>query len=252
MKAIIPAAGYATRMYPLTKDMPKTLLKIADRPILEHIIGKILEISDINEIVVVTNAKFYEKFVEWNSSFKCRVPVKIINDKTSSNEDRLGSVGDINLCIETEKIGEDIIIVNSDNLFTFDLNMPLAFSREKNASVIGMYDTKSIEESKKMGAPEIDSENRVIGFVEKPSEPKTTLSGIGIYFYTKEDVPLFKKYLEEGNSADKTGEFVEWVYKKTPVFGFVFCGENDKWFDIGSLETFEQAQSEFPKWGEKK
>lgn len=248
MKAIIPAAGYATRMYPLTENTPKTLLKVSGKPILEHIIARIEKIPVVNEILIVTNSKFFQNFLDWKKNFECRIPIKILDDKTTSNENRLGSIGDINFVISSQKICEEIVSVNSDNLFSFDLLKPYAFFRAKKSDVICAYDTKSIEEAKKMGAPELDANCRVIGFVEKPPEPKTTLSSVGIYFYSKETVLLFKKYLEGGNSPDKTGEFIIWLHKIKPVYAFVFAGKNDKWFDIGSIEAFEEAQKEFPKF----
>ncbi|MAG21811.1 MAG: hypothetical protein CL943_00705 [Candidatus Diapherotrites archaeon] len=246
MKAIIPAAGYATRMYPLTKDKAKPLLEVKGKKMVEHVIGKISEISDVNEIFVVTNAKFYDQFVEWSKGFESKIPIKILNDGTTSNEDRLGSMGDINFVIESEKIEEEIIIVNSDNLFTFELTDLTEFFKEKGTPVIGLYDTRSIEEAKKMGNPEIDDSNRVVGFVEKPPEPKSTLCSVGIYAYTKEGVAMIKQYLDEGNPPDKTGDFVDWLYQRTPVYGFVFDKPEDKWFDIGSLETYEEAKKDFP------
>jgi len=245
MKAIIPAAGYATRMWPLTKDRPKGLLEVSGKPMIEHVVGKILQIKEVDEIFIVTNQKFYKNFLDWAAGFKCTVPITILNDGTSSNEDRLGSIGDIQFVIESKKIDSDVIIVNSDNLFTFNLSEIAAFAKEKDAPTIALYDLHSLEEAKKMGNPEVDENNKIIGFVEKPKNPKSTLCSIGIYLYPKRVVQMFKQYLDEGNSPDKTGEFVAWLYRQTPVYGFVFGKEKDKWFDIGSLETYEKAKKDF-------
>lgn len=247
MKAIIPAAGYATRMYPLTLNTPKTLLEIGDRLMLEYIIEKILELPEINEIIIVTNSRFFSNFEDWRKGFKCSVPVKIIDDKTDSNENRLGAIGDVQLAISSENINEDILIINSDNLFNFHLLDAYDFFKKKNADVICMYNVKTIEEARRMGVAEFDSQNKVIGFVEKPQNPKTTMISMGIYFFTGETVPLFKKYIDEEKSPDKTGEFMEWIYKQKDIYAFFFRGKNDKWFDIGTPEVFEYVRKEFPK-----
>ncbi len=245
MKAIVPAAGYATRMYPLTKDKPKGLLSVGGKPMMEYVIGRILTIQEVDEIFVVTNAKFFEQFREWAKTFECKVPVKVINDGTTSNEDRLGSIGDIQFVIAQEKIDDDVIIVNSDNLFTFALSDLVGLFKEKKKAIIGVYDCGSLEQAKKMGNLELDESLRVVGFVEKPPEPKGTVCSIGVYLYPKEVVPKLKQYLDEGNSADKTGEFVDWLYKNEEVYGFVFEKDEDKWFDIGSLEMYNEVKDGF-------
>ena len=245
MKAIIPAAGYATRMYPLTENKPKGLLPVANKPMIEHVISKILGIEDVDEIFVVTNEKFYSQFLEWSKSFECKVPVKILNDGTTSNGDRLGSIGDINFVLEHAKIDDDIIIVNSDNLFTFNLAKIAAFFKEKKTPVIAMYDTRDLGQACKMGAPETNETGKVTGFVEKPPEPTSTLCSIGIYLYPKDVVPMFRQYIDEGNSADKTGEFVAWLFKRKETFGFSFDAAEDKWFDIGDLEMYEAVKEGF-------
>ena len=245
MKAIVPAAGYATRMYPLTKDKPKGLLLVAGKPMIEHVVERILGIGAVDEIFVVTNEKFFQQFSDWSRGFECRVPVKVLNDKTSSNDDRLGSMGDIQFTVESEGIDDDVIIVNSDNLFTFGLSKIFDLFAGKGKPVIGMYDCGDLEQAKKMGAPEVDETGRVVGFVEKPPEPKSTVCSIGIYLYPRQTVPLLKKYLDGGNSPDKTGEFVAWLYKNEEVYGFVFGSADGKWFDIGSIEMYEKVKDSF-------
>ncbi len=245
MKAIIPAAGYATRMYPLTENTPKGLLNVAGKPMIERVIAKIAAIKEINEIFVVTNAKFFKSFSGWQKKFKSKIPIKILNDNTKSNEDRLGSIGDIYFVIEKQKISDDIIIINSDNLFTFGLVEMFGFFKKKKGPVIGTFDVRTVEQAKKMGIPEVDGNGKVVGFVEKPPQPKTTLASIGIYLYPKNIVLMFKKYLDEGNSPDKTGEFVEWLHKRRDVFTFAFDKPEDKWFDIGSIEMYNKVKDGF-------
>ncbi|MCD6434613.1 MAG: nucleotidyltransferase family protein, partial [Candidatus Diapherotrites archaeon] len=186
LEVILPAAGYATRLWPLTKNKPKALLEVAGKPIIEHIFDR-LEALPIARVSIVTNAKFYRNFLEWNSGFKFKSEVNILNDGTTSNEGRLGAIGDINFAIEKQGIAgnnADLLIINADNLFTFDLTRAYKFFKDKNADTIVLYDVRTKEEASKHGVPEIDENFRVVGFEEKPSEPKSTLCSVGIYFYT--------------------------------------------------------------------
>jgi glucose-1-phosphate thymidylyltransferase len=144
MKAIILCAGYATRLYPLTKDKPKPLLDVKDKPIAEHIIKKIEDIEEINEIFIVTNNKFFTHFLDWNANFSSTKKVTIVNDKTMSNDDRLGSLGDIRFVIENMNVSEDIMVVAGDNLFEFSLKPMIEIYREKSTPVVALYDVKDI------------------------------------------------------------------------------------------------------------
>jgi len=247
MKCIVLAAGYATRLYPLTKDLPKPLLKIAGKPILEHIIENIDEIKDIDEIFIVTNNKFFNHFNSWNNNFNSRFKIKILNDGTLSNDDRLGAIGDLNFVIKTENIDDDFLQISGDNLFQFGLLPMYEKFRDEKKIMIALYDIKNIEEAKKMGICAVDDNNKVINFEEKPPEPKSTLCSIGVYFYPKIVVDLLNQYLSEGNSADMPGRFLEWLYKKTDVYGFVFDKPNKKWFDIGGFEALGEAKKEYEK-----
>ena len=245
MKAIIPAAGYATRLYPLTKDFPKPLLDISGRPMIEYIISKIGDIPEVNEIIVVTNAKFFPHFDAWKKNFNSKIPVRILNDGTKNENERLGAIGDFQFAIEKAGIKEDLLIINADNLFNFSLLNPYSFFKSKASDVICFFDIGSVEEARKMGVGRLDSNGKIIDFVEKPAEPKSTLMSTGIYFYRQTTVRLIKEYLGSGNSPDKPGNFVGWLYRKKPVFGFVPREKNDKWFDIGSFDALEEARKAF-------
>ncbi|MAG08132.1 hypothetical protein CMO89_01560 [Candidatus Woesearchaeota archaeon] len=245
MKCILLAAGYATRLYPLTENQPKPLLKISGKPIIEHIIEKVDEIKEIDEIFIVTNNKFFEHFNEWNKGFSSRFKIKILNDGTLSNDDRLGAIGDLNFVIKTENINEDFLQISGDNLFQFGLkDMHKGFDEKKNIS-IALYDVRNIEEAKKLGICAVDENSKVIDFEEKPAEPKSTLCSIGVYFYPKATVELLNQYLTEGNSSDMPGKFMEWLHKRSHVHGFVFDKAEEKWFDIGSFEALEEAKREY-------
>lgn len=247
MKAMIPAAGYATRMYPLTKDKPKALLPIAGKPIIEYIVDKILELGCVDQIYIVTNDKFTHNFEEWARNFDCEIPIKIVNDHTKSNEDRLGSIGDKSLVMEQEKIDDEIIDIASDNLFNFSLKEMYGYFKKRNAITISLYDVKEESEAKKLGIASINGNDIVTDFEEKPNVPKSTLASIGIYIYPKGTRKLFRQYLDEGNSPDHAGSFIEWLYKRNKVYGFKFDREGEHWFDIGSLEKYKEADEMYTK-----
>ncbi|PIU21165.1 MAG: nucleoside-diphosphate-sugar pyrophosphorylase [Candidatus Diapherotrites archaeon CG08_land_8_20_14_0_20_34_12] len=243
MHVLIPAAGYGTRLYPLTKNIPKALLKIDNKPIFEHIIAKVKELPKVKKITVISNDFFYEKFSEWLSGFEDNKNIQIINDGTRNEKERLGSIGDINLAIEKFKIKEDVLVVNSDNVFEFSLQESLNYFNEKKAPIICLFDVKSKDLAKLYGVIKIDKNNRITDFKEKPEKPESTLISTGIYYFPKNTVPFFNQYLAEDKSSDKSGYFVEWLYKKVPTYGYLY--KKEAWFDIGSLESLKEAQNCF-------
>ena len=176
MKTLILCAGYATRLYPLTKDTPKPLLDIAGKPLLEHILLKVEQINQVDEIYVVTNDKFFQHFQEWNNNFKSNKMIKIINDNTKSNDDRLGAIGDINFTIKNENINDDLLIIAGDNLFEFNLSSLNEFFISKNSTVVALYDiiNKDIA-ANKLGVVSLDHNNAITELEEKPAQPKTSI-----------------------------------------------------------------------------
>jgi len=242
MKAIIPAAGYATRLYPLTLNTPKSLLKVGGRPIIEHIIDKLSVIKDVSTVYVVTNHKFYGNFAEWQQGYDSKIPIEVLNDHTTSNENRLGCIGDISYTIEQKGIDEDMIQINGDSIFEDELGAIYGFYKEKKAPVVMLIDVKDKEIAKRFGVVEIDENKVVKYFKEKPEVAPTTLCSVATYIYPRETVKMFKVYLDEGNNSDQPGRFVEWLYKRQPVYGFVYGG---KYYDIGSKDTLEKARGVF-------
>lgn len=239
MKAIILAAGYATRLYPLTINKPKALLPVKGIPILNYIIKKIDKIDEIDEIFIVTNDKFYEYFLNWSKNLSKKI--KIINDKTSNNETRLGGIGDLNFVIEKEKINDDILVVLGDNLFDFNLKAIIDFFKIINKTLIGVYEVNNLEELKRLGVVEIKN-NKITSFEEKPQNPKSTLSSIGIYIYTKSDLNKIKEYMRTDKPKDGPGYLVEYLLTIQDVYAFKLSG---LWYDIGSKETYEKVNKEF-------
>ncbi len=240
MKAIILAAGYATRLYPLTLSQPKSLLQVGKKNMLEHIIAKVEHLKDVDVIYIVSNDKFFNDFLVWSQNFKSRKPIKIINDNTTSNQDRLGAVGDINFVIEQEKIDDGVLVIAGDNLFEFSLNKFQDFQKEKDSCVVALYDIKEKEKAAgKYGVVEIDENNKIVKFEEKPQEPKSSLVSTACYIFEKEDIPLLKKCVGEIEALDNLGDFISWLIKKKDVYGYVF---DENWFDIGSHEQLEEVK----------
>ncbi len=244
MKAIIPAAGYATRLYPLTKDSPKALVAVSGKPILEHIINKIRQLPSVDGIFVVTNSKFYKCFSDWFAGFenKSGIPIKILDDGTTSNETRIGQIGDMQLVIDNEKIDDELIVIAGDNLFNFSLLPAFNFFRKKKTIVNALWDSKSLEVAREQGIAVIDKKNKFVLFQEKDPNPKSTLTSLGIYFFPKGQVGLLREYLGKGNNPDKMGYFMIWLIRNSIVFGYTYY---EKWFDIGWHSALEKARKEF-------
>ncbi|RJP58020.1 MAG: nucleotidyltransferase family protein [Candidatus Auribacter fodinae] len=243
MKALIMAAGYATRLYPLTKDKAKPLLDVGGKPIIEYIIAKLEAFKEIDTIYVVTNDKFHHQFEQWAEKFAYHKPIEIINDGTLSNDDRLGAIGDINFSIQQKKINDDLLVVAGDNLFDFDLAKLKQFSTDKKL-VICTYDVGDLALATQYGIISMDAAGKVVLFVEKPKNPPSTQAALGIYLFKKEAVPLIAEYINQGMKQDAPGYFIQWVYKAEDVYAYSFDGT---WYDIGDLASYEKANELFSK-----
>jgi glucose-1-phosphate thymidylyltransferase len=243
MKAIIPAAGYATRMYPLTKDRPKALLLVDGKPVIDYTVERLNKLSGIDEIIVVANSRFFHLFAAWAHMHKSLIPITVLDDGTNSEEERLGSVGDIVFALKRSRIKDDVLIVNGDNIFSFDLGI-FSESFKNKQVVIGLFDVGSLEIARRMGTPSLDENNKVISFIEKDKDAMTSLCSVGVYFFSKESIETFYKYTGEGNNPDRFGDFISWLCKRKEIYGHIFSREKDYWFDVGSLDTY-QAANEF-------
>jgi len=246
VKVILPSAGYATRLYPLTENMPKCLLKVGNKRMIEYVIDKVLELN-VDEIIIISNAKFYQQFLDWKNQFYCNIPIRILNDNTSSNETRLGWVGDVNFAIKMENIEDDCLFVSTDNLFTFSIQEINRIFKEKGRDIIALYDVKDIEQARHLGVVSVGEDNKIIEFAEKPDSPKSTLCSTGIYFYTRETVKLIDKYLKLGHNPDRPGDFLEWLINQREILAYTFDSEQVKWHDIGSLEALHKAEEVYRK-----
>lgn len=245
MKVIILAAGYATRLYPLTLTQPKPLLPVAGKPMVEYVLDNLAPIGGIDRVIVVTNAKFAGHFQKWADNYratKSKFEFTVVNDGSTDDTNKLGAIGDINYVIDKEKVDDDIIIVAGDNLFSDKLGDFGKFIREKNAPVLAVYDVGNLEEIKKYNSISIDPQGKITFFEEKPKEPKSTLTGIALYYYPRSTIKLIKQYIAEGNNPDQPGRLVQWLYTRTPVYTWRVPG---LWYDIGSKETLEEANKIF-------
>ncbi len=242
MKCLILAAGYATRLYPLTKETPKPLLEVAGKTILERLLDKVRVIDNIDHVYVVTNSRFAPAFEEWVGSYQYNKSLTVIDDGTTSNDNRLGAIGDIQHVIDKFNLRDDLMILAGDNLFDFDLRDFQQFFQEKSADVITAYEITDIELRRRVGIVELDSSAAILSFEEKPQEPKSSWGVPALYIYKQETLPLVKKYLQEGNNPDAPGHFIPWLIKHKPMFAFQFAGQ---WHDIGTLESYQEAQAVF-------
>jgi glucose-1-phosphate thymidylyltransferase len=248
MKVIILAAGYATRLYPLTLTQPKPLLPVAGKPMIEHVLDNLAPIGGIDRVYVVTNAKFAGHFQKWSDDYratKSKLNFTVVNDGTTDDTSKLGAIGDINYVLETQNVDDDLIVVAGDNLFSEKITDFGKFCREKNAPVLALYDVGNLEEIKKYNSISTDAGGRITFFEEKPKNPTSTLTGIALYFYPKAVIPLIKQYIAGGNNPDQPGRLVQWLYPRTPVYTWRVPG---LWFDIGSKETLEEANKIFAKF----
>ena len=247
MKAVILAAGYATRLYPLTENKPKCLLTVGGRTILDSIVAKIERIENCDEVLIVTNAKFYAQLEDWKKGAKHRLPIRVMSDGTTSNDTRLGAIGDLGLVLREAKVHDDVLMMASDNLFDQELDDFVRYARSKNlpagqaggAVAIAVYDIGDPKlAANKFGVVEADRAGKVISLEEKPAEPKTSLIGMGVYYFPASSLPKVGEYLADKNAKDAPGYYVRWLSERGTLFSFTFQG---MWYDIGDLKALEEA-----------
>ncbi len=240
MKLLILCAGYATRMYPLTKDKPKALLPVANKPVIEYILANFNQIPEIDTIYVITNAKYHSHFLNWMETYHIRKEMQIISDGTISNDARLGAIKDIQLAIEELSIKDDLLIAASDNLFTFDVRDFIKFFMSRGISVcIRQVNDKQLLTN--YNEVKLDSHCRLVSFTEKPRNPQYTLAAICVYIFPRGKLRLINEYLIEGKNPDDPGRLIQWLHKREDVFGYLFSG---KWCDIGNIEQYKRVNQE--------
>lgn len=246
MKALVLAAGYATRLYPLTKEYPKSLLKAGEKTILDYIIEKLERIDKINEIIVITNSKFIGYFRKWARDSQAKKRLVLVDDLTKSIADRRGAIGDMNFAIAKKRIKEDLLVIGGDNLFNGDLQKFISFARAKKKSpAVGIYRLEDKREAARYGVVKLDQENRVVDFQEKPKMPQSSFVAMCLYYFPKEKLRLIREYLKtQTEKHDATGFYIDWLRRKVRVYGFIFKG---RWFDIGDAKFYREAKKVFVK-----
>ena len=248
MIAIILAAGYATRLYPLTQDRPKALLPMDGKTLLGHLMDAIATIPQIHRACIVTNDRFYPQFEAWAREAHCPgLCIDVLNDGTTSDENKRGAVGDMQFAIERMEIEEDVLVCASDNFFTFPLiDFVREFERTGRDTLL-MARLSDLPTLRRFAVATLDEAGRVVGLVEKPQDPPTDIGVYALYLYRKDTVPLIAQYLAEGNSPDAPGHFPEWLYAKRDVRGFLFEGEC---IDIGTPEVYRATCARFEEGGD--
>ncbi|MGZ4983404.1 MAG: nucleotidyltransferase family protein [Chthoniobacterales bacterium] len=248
MNVLILAAGYATRLYPLTLTKAKPLLEVAGKPMLEWVLDNLAPVTEIEHVYIVTNNKFAPDFQNWAIEYQKHQPsrsFKIINDGSHDDSDKLGAIGDINLALVRENLSDDdLIVVAGDNLFSEPLTDFVQAARGSEAT-LATYDVGDLEAIRKYSAITTDANGVLTSFEEKPAEPRSTLTGIALYYFSRAVIPLFTTYIAAGNNPDQPGRFIQWLYPRKPVKTHQIKGT---WFDIGSKETLEEANQLFRKF----
>jgi glucose-1-phosphate thymidylyltransferase len=248
MNILILAAGYATRLYPLTENKAKPLLEVAGKPMIEWVLDNLAPIPDIDRVYVVTNSKFAEAFEEWAAGYKsrgARMEFTIVNDGSTSDADKLGAIGDIHHVLKTQDIRhQDLLVVAGDNLFSQPVP-GFAEAAKNNPVTLALYDVGNLEEIRKYNNVSLNAEGVITHFEEKPANPTTTKTGIALYYYRKDVLPLIDTYIAEGNNPDQPGRLIQWLYSRVNVGTWEVPGT---WFDIGSKETLVEANEVFKRF----
>lgn len=244
MIAILLAAGYATRLYPLTKDKPKSLLPLGSRLIMDYIMDSVDQLPDLTKIALITNSKFYPHFSEWAASQNRdgKAPIVVLDDGTTDDSNKRGAIGDIIYTIEQLNIDDDICILAGDNIFTYSIINMYNFYREKNAPTLIAINVPEVEQRKKLAVAVLGDDGRILDMEEKPQEPKSEWGIYATYFYSKDILPLFNEYIAQGGSPDAPGNFPSWLYKQMPVYAFKGDGTC---IDIGTVENYEKTCKEY-------
>ncbi len=240
MKCLILAAGYATRLYPLTENFPKPLLTVQDKPILDWLIEDIDSAGLVDEYVVISNHKFAHHFDAWAA--KSPYPITVVDDGTDSNDTRLGAVRDIQFAIDKLHIDDEMLVIAGDNLLDFSLTQFIRYAKEKQTSCIMRYYEASEAKLQKCGVVSVDDADRITGMEEKPAVPKSHWCCPPFYFYTKADAKLVQVGIDTGCGVDAPGSYIAWLCTKTPVHAMEMPGKR---YDIGNLQSYEQVQKEY-------
>ncbi len=242
MKAILLAAGYGTRLKPLTDDCPKTLLDVAGRPMIEWILEGLARVPGLDAVALVTNDRFAPHHERWAAAYRGPLKPGILNDGTRSDATKLGAVGDLKLVKDRLKLDDDVLVVAGDNLFEFDPAQFAAFFRRKDAAAVALKNLEDPALVPKYAVVSLDDADRVTHFEEKPAQPKSSLISTCFYAFPRRELGLIDTYLASGGNPDAPGHYLQWLYRQTALYGWVF---RDAWLDIGDLASYREANARF-------
>ena len=242
MKCLVLAAGYATRLYPLTENFPKPLLDVGGKPILDWLIDDIEQSHSIDEYIVISNHKFAAIFEQWAT--KRPQAITVLDDGTTSNETRLGAVRDIQFAIDEKQLDDDLLVIAGDNLLSFSLVDFISYARQKNTTCVMRYYEESVQRLHKCGVAEVNADDLILSMEEKPAEPKSHWCIPPFYYYTRSDAHLVKVGIAMGCGVDAPGSFIAWLCTQTPVHAFEIPGCR---YDIGNLESYDAVKKIFMK-----
>ena len=243
MIAIVLAAGYGTRLYPLTENTPKALLPVGNQTILGHLEKKLaVPGMQVARVVLVSNHRFAEKFTAWAGQPAHAVSWTVLDDGSTSDENRLGSMGDLAFAIKAGSADDDLLVLGSDNLFEDELTGLVDFARKKSAVTLGAIELPDRKLAAQYGVLTADAQDRIVRFTEKPAQPDSSLISTAIYFFPRKAVGRVLEYVSSEKATDKLGSFISWLVSREPVFAVRFLG---RWFDIGDIASYTHAQETF-------
>ena len=240
MKCLILAAGYATRLYPLTENFPKPLLTVGEKTILDWLVDDIDQANAVDEYVVISNHKYAHHFIEWSKSKQQKITV--VDDGTDSNENRLGAVKDIQFAIDMLNLDDDMLVIAGDNVLDFSLTEFIKYAKNKNTSCVMRYYEPDDKKLLKTGVVTIDSNDKILKMTEKSPNPATHWCCPPFYYYTQKDAQLVQKGIDSGCGTDAPGSYIAWLCTQTTVHAMEMPGSR---YDIGNLESYEKVKSEY-------
>ncbi|MEG0021878.1 MAG: sugar phosphate nucleotidyltransferase [Bacilli bacterium] len=241
MKCILLCAGYATRLFPLTENFPKALLEIGEgKPLLDYILDEVNTINEIDEIIVITNNRYTPHFQKWASTKNNIKPIKILNDNTNSNTDRLGAIGDMQYTIKNCNIDDDIIVIAGDNLFDYKLQGVIDYYNKVKNPVAVTKEINDINMLRSFAVAKCNNEDRILELVEKPANPESNIGVYATYVYPKYILKTIDEYLEASNNPDAPGYLLEYVVRHYPTYAYKFKGNC---YDVGTHESLEKVRN---------
>lgn len=241
MICVALCAGYATRLYPLTENFPKALLKVREKTILDWLYDDICDSGAVEKFVVVSNHRYIGHFQRWAAE-KSRLPVEVIDDGTQSNETRLGAVRDVQMAVQQLSLCDDLLVIAGDNVLDFSLGRFLEYFAQKKTSCVMRYFCDDESRLKKGGVIQPAQDGRIVRMEEKPQEPFDNWCAPPFYVYAKQDLHFIDEALEAGCGADAPGSFMAWLSKATPVYAMEMPGKR---YDIGNMASYEEVQREY-------